>query len=119
MDLRKTIRSTGIACSSALALIALLGPASALADSGLYIGGGLGTATLKDNTGTSGGVDFDESDTAWKLFVGYNLDLIPVVKFAVEGGYRDLGKPDGSVAGVPVEYSAKGLDAALLAGIGI
>lgn len=101
----------------AFAAGALASPA--LAEGGFYAGGGLGTATIEDSNGNSGGVNFDESDTAWKAFVGYNIDAIPLVKLAVEGGYRDLGKPNGSFGGVPVEYSAKGLDFSVMAGFGL
>jgi len=110
-------RKLALAAAFALSATGLACPA--LADSGLYVGGGLGTATTQDDTGTEGGVNFDESDTAWKLFVGYNLDLIPLIKFAVEAGYRDLGNPDSSVGGVPVDYNVKGFDVGVLAGVGL
>ncbi len=41
------------------------------------------------------------------------------MKFAAEVGYRDLGKPSGTVAGVPVEYQASGFDYGVLAGLGL
>lgn len=94
-------------------------PCFALADSGLYVGGGIGQGRMKDASGNAGGVDFNETDTAWKGFVGYHLDALPLIKFAAEIGYRDLGKPDGSVGGIPVEYAAKGLDYAVLGGVGL
>jgi hypothetical protein len=52
---------------------------------------------------------------AWKAFLGYRFDLLPIVSLSAEGGYRDLGKPNTAVA----EYSAKGLDYGALAGIGL
>lgn len=111
------LRNLALSAAAATALAATAFPA--LADSGVYLGGGLGVAGMEDSTGNSGGVDFDETDTAWKAFVGYNLDVLPIIKFAAEIGYRDLGKPNGSFAGVPVEYSAKGLDYAVLGGVGL
>lgn len=91
----------------------------AFAEGGVYVGGGVGEATLEDSAQNSGGVDFDESDTAWKAFVGYHIDAIPLIKLAAEIGYRDLGQPNGSFGGVPVEYSVKGLDYGVLGGVGL
>ena len=50
------------------------GAAVAGADSGFYIGSGAGTASVKDT-------DFDESDSAYKIFGGYNIGFIPLVDF--------------------------------------
>ena len=113
MNLRK------IVCSILVTLAAGLASICAMADSGVYIGGGVGMAELKDSTGNPGGANFKEQDTAWKGFIGYNLDAIPLLKLAGEVGYRDLGSPDGSAGGVPVSYKAHGIDYAVLAGIGL
>ena len=91
---------------------------SAHADSGIYVGAGIGESNMQDSAAT-GGVAFDESATASKAFVGYYFDFIPLVKFAAEVGYRDLGKPTSTVAGVPVEYQASGFDYGVLAGLGL
>jgi hypothetical protein len=103
----------------AVALGASLSIWSAHADSGVYIGAGLGRANMEDSTGNPGGVSFDESATSGKAFLGYHVDFIPLLKFAGEIGYRDLGKPSGSTAGVPVEYKARGFDYGVLAGVGL
>ncbi len=92
---------------------------SAHGDSGIYVGAGAGVSNMQDSASNPGGVAFDESGTATKAFVGYYFDWIPLVKFAAEVGYRDLGKPSGTVAGVPVEYQASGFDYAALAGLGL
>ncbi len=110
-------RSLIAPASLAIAVIVPVIPAHA--DSGVYIGGGIGSASMEDSNGNPGGVNFDESDTAWKGFVGYNFDVLPLIKFAAEIGYRDLGKPDGSFGGVPVEYKARGVDYGVLAGFGL
>jgi hypothetical protein len=102
-----------------VALVTAIPVLSANADSGVYIGGAIGTAELKDSTGSPGGVNFKERDTAWKGFIGYHLDAIPLIKLAAEVGYRDLGTPDGSFGGVPVTYKAHGLDYAILGGLGL
>ncbi len=76
------------------------------ADSGFYIGAGAGDATVKDS-------DFDESDTAYKVFGGYNIGFIPLVDFAVEASYVHFGNQSAGI------YSAEvtGLNAFGLAGL--
>ena len=76
------------------------------ADSGFYIGAGVGDATVKD-------ANFDESDSAYKIFGGYNIGFIPLVDFAVEGSYVDFGKPSNSTTSIDVT----GLNAYGLAGL--
>ena len=76
------------------------------ADSGFYIGAGVGDASVKDT-------DFDASDSAYKLFGGYNIGFIPLVDFAVEASYVDFGKPSTSSGRVEVT----GLNAFGLAGL--
>ncbi|MGI9304104.1 MAG: outer membrane beta-barrel protein [Gammaproteobacteria bacterium] len=63
-------------------------------DSGLFIGGGIGTATVQqeDTLPVNGSVDFDEDDFAWKIFGGYTLGSW----FGLEGGYVNFGEADGS-----------------------
>lgn len=56
------------------------------ADSGFYIGAGVGDASIEEGT-------FDESDSAYKIIAGYNIGFIPFVDFAVEGSYVDFGSP--------------------------
>lgn len=109
----------GNIASAFVVLAASLSAMSAQADSGLYLGGGIGQAKIEDSAGNPGGVGFSESDTAWKGFIGYNFDFIPLIKFAAEVGYRDMGKADSNVAGVPVEYSLNGIDYSALAGFGL
>ncbi|MBT8118241.1 MAG: porin family protein [Gammaproteobacteria bacterium] len=82
------------------------GAANAGADSGLYIGVGAGNATLKDSA-------FEESDSAYKLFGGYNIGFIPFVDLALEASYVDFGKPSTSTESIEVS----GLNAFGLAGL--
>lgn len=58
--------------------------ASAGAESGFYIGGGVGDSTVEAGS-------FDESDTAYKAFTGFNFGIIPFIDVAVEASYADLG----------------------------
>ena len=76
------------------------------ADSGFYIGAGVGDASVKDT-------NFDESDSAYKLFGGYNFGVVPLVDLAVEASYVDFGKPSNSTSTVDVS----GLNAFGLAGL--
>jgi hypothetical protein len=82
-----------LAALFAASLLALSG--TAMADSGFYVGGSVGNATLEasfqDPIG-GGDVLFDENDFSWKAYGGYNFDL-PSINLGVEGGYRDLGGP--------------------------
>ncbi len=77
---------------------------SAQADDGLYVGGSAGGATLEADFDQGEFPEFpssiDEDDTAYKLFIGYKLDL-PVLTLGVEGGYVNLGEPEIPVVGIP------------------
>jgi hypothetical protein len=116
MNYRKLIILVSVICAASLPVM------SARGDSGIYVGAGLGQSNMKDvpgNPGAAPGATFDEAGAAGKAFVGYYFDWIPLVKFAAEVGYRDLGKPAGSVSGVVVEYQATGFDYGVLAGLGL
>ncbi|WP_020209317.1 porin family protein [Gilvimarinus chinensis] len=69
------------------------GVAYAGSDSGIYIGGSMGNAELSfdDDLADIGRIDFDDDDTGYKLFAGYNFGLVPLLDLAVEGGYIDFG----------------------------
>jgi outer membrane immunogenic protein len=93
---------------------ALLGSASLSqvhAADGLYIGAGIGVATVKDevNTGT-----LDSDDTSYKAFVGWRFDVIPLIDLAVEAAYTDFGRPSQTLAGQNVQFKLTG---ASLAGL--
>lgn len=96
-----TIRSVAalVAGFAAIAGLGLAAPAHA--DSGAYIGGSVGDATIEVDVPDAENIDnvfeFDESDFAWKAFGGFNFDLA-VIDLAIEGGYVDLGSPSGPVA---------------------
>jgi len=78
------------------------------ADSGFYVGAGVGDATVKDSDS-----NFDASDSAYKLFGGYNIGFIPLVDFAVEASYVDFGAPSTSAGSIEVT----GVNAFGLAGL--
>jgi hypothetical protein len=103
MDFRK-IRIM-LVCLSGLTLAA---PAvvHAGADSGFYIGGGIGSTTIDQN-------NFDASDSSYKVFGGYNIGFIPLVDFALEASYVDFGKPATNNSSIDMN----GVDAFGLAGL--
>ena len=103
-----------------LTLALSLAPFAAMADSGFYVGGSVGGATLEasasdaDLPGLPSSID--EDDTAFKVFAGYNFDL-PVVDLAVEGGYVNFGQPEISTAFGDIEVETTGINLWGIAGI--
>ncbi len=95
----------------AAALLGSAGLSQVHAADGLYIGAGIGVATVKDevNTGT-----LDSDDTSYKAFVGWRFDVIPLIDLAVEAAYTDFGRPSQTLAGQNVEFKLTG---ASLAGL--
>lgn len=110
-----------VAGSCALAVAVGLAPIDdARAESGFYLGGSVGDATIQaDVSDPKGGAfSFDESDFAWKAFGGYNFD-IAFMDFAIEGGYVDLGAPSGTVQDVNYGVDVSGWDVFALAGFNL
>jgi hypothetical protein len=97
-------------------------PTAVLADSGFYIGGAAGNATLEVAfSGTEFPelpTSFDEDDTAYKVFAGYNLDL-PLVNLGVEAGYVDFGAPRIDTFLGPVEFDPTGINLWGIAGLDV
>ena len=65
-------------------------------ETGLYIGGSVGSADLEYSHNS---VKYDDDNTAYKVFGGYNFGIIPLIDVAVELGYTDFGSAssrDGS-----------------------
>lgn len=103
----------------AFSFLAVHGTALAGSDSGLYVGASVGQAQLDytDDFPDFGSVDFDDEDTGYKLFGGYNLGLIPLVDLAVEGAYVDFGNFNGSIGGVGSGLKVDGWTGAGLVGV--
>jgi hypothetical protein len=94
-----------IATSTVLAAALASGAAFAGADSGFYLGAGVGQASVGDISIDGGeGFSFDGDDTAYKAIVGFNFGWIPLIDLAVEGSYIDFGKPDDG--GIEVDADA-------------
>jgi outer membrane immunogenic protein len=98
----------------ALALLLVSGPAWAGGESGLYIGGSVGSAGLDVSDGI---VQYSENDTAYKIFGGYNFGVIPLINLAIEGSYVDFGTAKGNVLGSSAESSVTGWDLFGLVGV--
>ena len=89
----------------------------AAADTGIYLGGSLGSATVQADVGD--GVDpdafsLDENDLGWKAFGGVNVDLL-LLDLGVEAGYVNLGSPSGG----GVDLDIDGWDAFGVAGFDV
>jgi hypothetical protein len=108
-----------VARTALAAVAALAFTLPAQADSGIYLGGGAASTKIEDSVGNPGGVDFSESTLGLKLFGGYHLDVLPLLKFAGEVGYRDTGRASATIGGVDVDYRAHGFDYGVLGGVGL
>jgi len=100
-----------------LPVMVILSSTTALAgsDSGFYLGGSVGNATVND---TVNNLDYSESDSGYKIYLGYNFGIIPLLDLGVEGSYVDFGKPSGNLAiGIPVQYDITAWDAFGVAGL--
>lgn len=98
--------------------LALCTSAWAGSESGLYLGGSLGTANydVAGRDPSFGDIKYDDDDTGYKIFAGYNIGLIPFIDLAVEGSYVDFGKALGTVSGQDTQHEVSGFDAFGLAG---
>ena len=92
----------------AVLLLAVASPVAAEVDQGLYFGGGLGNASIKQE---EDGFDFNADDGGWKAILGWRI-----FKFiAVEANWVDFGSPEDEVGGIDVGVTADGLDLGALA----
>ena len=77
---------------------------------GAYMGGSIGQASYKHTCdGAPAGITCDNSDTAARVFVGYQFSP----RFAMEAGYHNLGTPSargGGPAGVTETAELTALD---------
>lgn len=105
-----------VATGTLLAAALASGSALAGADSGFYLGAGVGQASVGDIS-IDGGADvsFDGDDTGYKAIVGFNFGWIPLIDLAVEGSYFDFGEPDED----GIEVDADALAAFGVAGVNL
>ena len=117
---KKSVINVAGSCALSVA-IGLAPVADARAESGWYVGGSVGDATVQTDVVTEdlGEVfSFDESDFAWKAFGGYNFD-IAFMDIAIEGGYVDMGSPSGTVGDLDLSVDVAGWDIFALAGFNL
>ena len=90
------LQMKGLFSAMLFALVAVCTPSMAQ-DSGWYAGVGLGSSKAKGACdGVTGpGISCDDTDMAYKIFGGYQINK----NFAAEFGYTDLGKAEASVSG--------------------
>jgi len=120
MNSNKTGRLGAALLASGLLAAAPLG--TAVADSGFYLGGSVGSATVQADVSLPllpVSEQFDENDTGYKIFGGYNFDLLPVFDLGIEASYTDLGNPSGNVLGEPVSIDTTAFTAYGLASVGL
>jgi len=77
------------ALSCLILILSISVTASAGQDSGLYLGGSIGSSGLNFSTQ---GAHFDDNDFGFKIFTGFNFGIIPLIDLGVEGSYVDFGK---------------------------
>lgn len=98
----------------------LLMPLAASADSGFYIGGAAGGATLEADIGEVTIPELpnsiDEDDTAFKAFAGYIFDL-GGIDLGLEAGYVDFGAPEIGTTFGPIEIDTTGVNLWGIAGV--
>lgn len=58
------------------------------AESGAYLGAGIGNSNID---GAVGDDTFDVDTNGYKLILGYNFGIVPLVDLAIEGAYVDMG----------------------------
>jgi len=75
-------------------------------DSGWLVGGSFGQSKIDCDTAGVPGVSCDDSDTAWRIFGGYQFSK----HLAVELGYSTLGEATISGAGITATVEAKAFD---------
>jgi hypothetical protein len=102
--------------SGILAAALLAVAASANADSGIYIGAGVGKSNISDdvNVPPVGNIAVSAGDSAAKGFLGYRFTALPILDLAAELAYNDFGKPTQSTNGQSLQYKLNG---ASLAGL--
>jgi outer membrane immunogenic protein len=87
------------------------------ADSGFYVGGSIGQTTLEIPYDITDVPDFNEDDTGYKLFAGYNWNL-GLLNLGVEGGYIDFGSPSEALdVDTSLKIDADGLNLVGLGGL--
>ena len=80
---------------ASLAAASMAVPGMAAADSGLFIGGSIGSATIDDGFD---GVNLDADTSAYRIVGGYQVSEL----FGLEIGYQDFGDIDETILAGPI-----------------
>ncbi len=100
--------------ASLLAAVAAPATSALAADNGIYIGGSVGQANIKERDDFTG-LQLDGDDTGFKAIVG----IRPLDFLGFELNYVDLGRSKDTVAGVDLTADAKGIDAFAVGFLGL
>jgi hypothetical protein len=92
---------------SVLMLLLPFGAAHA-GEEGFYVGGSFGQSAMELPSDPE--LIFDEKDSAWKVFGGYNFDL-GSVNLGIEAAYANLGNPEIGDATAYVGFETLGFEA--------
>ncbi len=100
--------------------LAMLAPAIAAADSGFYLGGSVGSASVDADLGVELPIlpEFDETDTGYKLFAGYNWQL-SALALGIEGAYNNFGNPSTNFGIIPIAIEPTGYSVFGVAALGL
>jgi len=91
--------------------------AHAGAESGIYFGAGVGDTNIK---GPLDGDDLEFDSTGYKLLLGYNFGVVPLIDLGVEGAYVNLGEESsGSTKFEQTSWNGFGLAGLSFGPIGI
>lgn len=102
-------------------LAAAMFPALASADSGFYLGAGVGNAKVEVNLGDAQLPtlpEFDEDDAGYKIFGGYNWQLTSI-SLGIEGAYNDFGNPSADIQGISLSVEPTGVSVFGVAALGL
>jgi len=87
------------------------------AESGLYLGGGMGQTSMGfSELGKSYSID----DTGWKAILGYNFGILPLLDLGLEGSYVNFGESsDGDATASLTAWDGFGLVGLSLGPLGL
>jgi len=98
--MHKAIAAIGLASLGLASMGLAVNTVSAAEPVGGYVGASIGESNIEDDD-----IDFDEGDTAFKIFGGYAFHP----NFAVELAYVDAGSPRETAGPASLEVEAKGI----------
>lgn len=95
-----------ISAVTLLPMTALVAAPVHAGQSGVYVGGSIGNADVgydgehSDFNDIDIDIDFDDDDLGYKIFAGFNLNVIELVDLGIEAAYVDFGEQEGSIADI-------------------